>query len=75
MVDSSIKLPSSALSLECIEMDLDQLELALAEITAGKSIRATAKQFYVSKDYLRRRIKGTITRKEFNAERQSLLPS
>lgn len=56
-------------------MDPAQLEQALAEITAGQSIRSTAKQYHITRDYLRRRIQGTITRKEFNKGRQSLAPS
>ena len=66
---------ASAYSFEVIYMDPAQLEQALAEVTAGRSIRSTAKQYHVSKDYLRRRIEGTITRREFNAERQALAPS
>ena len=67
--------PHSALSYESILMDAGQLETALQEIAAGKSIRQAARQYHVSKDWLRRRIKGTLTRKEFNAMRQSLSPS
>ena len=65
---------ATALSLNAIIIDIEQLERALAEVSSGKSVRETAKQFHISKDYLRRRIKGTITRKEFNAARQSLPP-
>lgn len=66
---------ASAYPFEVIYMDPAQLEQALTEVTAGRSIRSTAKQYHVSKDYLRRRIEGTITRREFNAERQALAPS
>lgn len=75
MVLSLIESLSSAIPCDIIEMDSNQLDLALEELTAGKFIRATAKKFHVSKDYLRRRIKGTITRKEFKDERQSLSPN
>lgn len=62
-------LSTSILSYESTSMDPDQLELALAVITSGQSIRKTAKQFHVTRDYLQRRIKGTLTRKEVNSTR------
>lgn len=71
----SLESSASLIIYDAIHMDPKQLEAALSEVAGGSSIRAVAKQYHVSKDNLRRRIKGTITRKEFNAERQSLSPA
>ena len=56
-------------------MEPDQLERALQDIAAGQSIRETARQYHISKDYLRRRLNGVDTRKEVNETRQSLSKS
>ena len=53
-------------------MEPAQIAAALDAVVAGTSIRAVAKQYYVFKDYLRRRIQGKRTRSEANEIRQSL---
>lgn len=42
-------------------MEPAQIAAALDAVVAGTSIRAVAKQYHVSKDYLRRRIQGKRT--------------
>ena len=39
-----------------------QLEVTLTELSEGKSLRQVAEQYHVSKDWLRRRLKGISTR-------------
>ena len=53
-------------------MDSIQLKRALEAIADGQSIRETAKQYNVSKDYLRRRVAGQPTREESDKMKQSL---
>ena len=53
-------------------MDSDQLVLALDLMAGGQSLRETARQFFVSKDYLKRRIDGVDTRETVNSKRQAL---
>ena len=72
---SLINSPYSALSSEAIAIDLEQLVVALDLIGAGMPIREAARQFYVSKDYLRRRLKGIPTREATNSSRQALSPA
>lgn len=55
-------------------MDSSQLKLAMEAISNGQSIRETAKQFHVSKDYLWRHLNGQPTRDESNVMRHSLSP-
>ena len=64
----------SPLSSELIIMNKDQLVRALNLIAGGQSIRETARQFHVSKDWLWRRFNGVVTRTDFNSSRQVLSP-
>ena len=74
MAISSSEPSSSLISIEALLMDPAQLEQALEAISKGQSIRETARQYHVGRDYLRRRMEGDVTRTEANGMRQSLSP-